>query len=139
MAPQRGEYGPVPWSVPRPKTLWLAATLVVVIQVIQIIGAWRQNSFGWVSIVLTLVLTYLMLRGSKVMWLVGVVWGSLGAWGSIQASFANRALSGYSVPTPNEQLTMGILGALFVLLLLLPSTMHFFDLDRRKQLVDSTS
>jgi hypothetical protein len=82
---------------------------------------------------------YLMLRGSKLMWWLGVILGTLGAWGSIETSFANRSVAGMMSPSPSEQLTIGILNALFVILLLLPSTRRFFNLEWRKRHLETTS
>jgi hypothetical protein len=131
MAPPSGEYGPVPWSIPRPLSLWLYVFLLLPISVLPTIGS-RIGDLPWLGWALTIGCAYLLLRGSRLFWWLGVILGALGTWGFFAQYLGNRDLPGTHIPVPELSLIAGILSTVAWILLILPSTRRFFNLEWRR-------
>ncbi|HYI45196.1 MAG TPA: hypothetical protein VE174_07025 [Actinomycetota bacterium] len=128
--PEPGPYGPVPWSHPRPWALWAFVALYVVASLYYAIFIWggSTNILGWVPGVAA---TYLALRGSKIAWVVSIVLAGLGLLSSAGQVQEARAPGGHAPVL--HIIETGFLFAMLVLLLL-PQTRRFYDLEARRAL-----
>ena len=138
MKPEPGPYGPVGWRESRPWTMWAFATTTLLIGTTQTWAA-REFSIPWLGLAFTAVFLWLLLRGSKIAWWFGVVGSSISLLGQIPAYLANRDTSTLMTPSPNAQLLMIVLVAAGLVLLLVPSTRDWFDLEKRHNLRSSST
>lgn len=122
LAPPRGEYGPVPWSVSRPPTLWAYTMLSLAGGVTEFA---RMMDADWISTSLSLAIwtgwLYLLLRGSRLMWWLALVFEGLAAIRIFTVSSSESA--GY---------VLSAMLAVRIILLLVTPTRNFFDLEWRR-------
>lgn len=123
-APEPGPYGPVPWSEPRPRTLWVCLGLWLVSGVFYAVFIWEggSNVLGWVFPAAVL---YFLWRGSKIAWWISIVYALIG----IAASLGPALEAGGT-----ESVVHIIEGAFLtamVVFLVLPPSRRFFDLRTR--------
>ena len=127
MMPRPGPYGPVPWSVPRPWSLWSYVTSQLVMSVyfnLTIQKAdWRVWLLSWI---IPGGILYLLMRGSKLMWWVSLVFAGFGILGTLGqlAEASGSLVFHHSV--------VATLLAAGIILLVLPPSRRFFDLEERK-------
>lgn len=127
LSPEPGPYGPVPWSVRRPRLLWL---YVGVVGPASISGV---RTFSLPGLLVAGGVIYLMVRGSRRAWWVCLVAAGIAAY-STTAWFSDRS-GNWDV---NELLALwtGVSWSLGGLLLIAPSVRRFFDLRTRSQALE---
>ncbi|MGH2755690.1 MAG: hypothetical protein ACRDLB_14845 [Actinomycetota bacterium] len=127
--PEPGPYGPLPWSHPRPWSLWAYATLNLVLAVYFTIFI-AEGDIDVPAWAFGVVLLYLAWRGSKLAWAASVT--SVAIYlivSAVEVSMATRQ-GGHHPMLHVMEATL--LLAMLVLLLSRP-TRRFYDLGLRRQ------
>jgi hypothetical protein len=125
--PEPGPYGPLPASYPRPQSLQGYVVLYMATFIWYVVAIWEggSNIIGWVP---GFVVVYLAWRGSKIAWVIAIVAAAIYLGISATEIQMATAPGGHH---PILHVVESVLVLTMLVLLLLPTTRRFYDLDER--------